>query len=419
MRDYWEIPYFLNRAGLKKTSKLCPSSGRKSVVPKSYKALYQLIPVFLVLMVLDRAPLLADEIPPPPAVAPTPIPTDTPVPFHYQIPKDLSDGWPVGDLRKEKADFKKINHAVELLPGEQWAAMRSLLIFRHGRLLLEAYFNGTAVDSAQPLYSCTKSVFSTVYGIAQDQGLLSLDQRISDLYPGSGKEGWGPEKAGITIGSMLSMTSGLDCDDVGVGSGNCGAEMGQSKDWLAFCFSRPVAHPVGTFWMYNGCCLSLISNLIAQKSGMSFADYAQKYLLGPLGIDGDSWVTGPGGVNRVDYGLAWKARDMAKLGQLYLNGGMWKGKRIVSMAWVKDATSLHCTPGTAFGHSYGYLWHLKDMNYEGKPVKIFFANGYQGQDIFVSPDADLVCVMTAASDDYNIYSMEEGLFETDILGAFH
>ena len=129
-------------------------------------------------------------------------------------------------------------------------------------------------------------------------------------------------------------------------------------------------------------------------------------------------MTGPRGVNRVDYGLAWKARDMGKLGQLYLNKGMWKGKRIVSEAWIKDATSLHAAKGTSFGHSYGYLWHLKDMKFKEKTVQVFFANGYRGQAIFVSPEADLVCVVTADSPDSSIYTKEEDLFEEDILGAF-
>lgn len=359
-----------------------------------------------------------DGIPPPPSTPPAMEPTDTPVPYEYQVPQQLPDGWEVGDLREEKVDAVPITSGVSQIRSGKIPAMHSLLILRHGRLLLEEYFNGFTGDSHHPLFSCTKSVFSTVYGIAQDQGLLSVDEKISNLYPGSAQKGWGEDKADITVGAMLSMTSGLGCDDVGVGSDNCGAAMGQSKDWLGFCFGRPVAHPVGSFWMYNGCCLSLISNLIAEKSGMSFPDYARKALLEPLGIPDDTWVTGPDGVNRVDYGLAWKARDMAKLGQLYLNRGVWKGKRIVSAAWVKDATALHCKPGTAFGHSYGYLWHLKDMQYKDKPVRVFYANGYQGQAIFVSPEADLVCVMTAGSNDNMIYSMEEHFFEEKVLGSF-
>jgi len=373
----------------------------------------------LLLTLAANGPVSPDDgIPPPPATPPAVEPTDTPVPYVYRVPEQVPDGWRVGDLRKEKADAAPITQGVSEIRSGKIPGMHSLLVLRHGKLLLEEYFNGFTVNSRHPLFSCTKSVFSTVYGIAQDQGLLSLDGKIAELYPDSAQKGWGKDKADITIGSMLSMTSGLDCDDVGVGNDNCGAAMGASKDWLGFCFARPVAHPVGTFWMYNGCCLSLISNLITQKSGMSFPEFAKKVLLEPLDIPDDTWVTGPDGVNRVDYGLEWKARDMAKLGQLYLDGGKWKGKQIVSEAWVKDATSLHCKPGTAFGHSYGYLWHLKDMSFKGKTVKVFYANGYQGQAIFVSPDADLVCVMTAGSQDNLIYSMEENFFEEKLLGSF-
>lgn len=360
-----------------------------------------------------------DDFPPPPLVAPTPIPTDTPVPFRYRVPPITSDGWAVGDLSREKADLQKVTHAVDSINLNKLTGMHSLLVFRHNRLILEQYFNGSNGKTLQPLFSCTKSVFSTVFGIAQDHGLLNVDQKLYDLYPDKrGKAGWDPRKADITVGNMLSMTSGLDCNDVGVGSDNCGSQMGSSKDWLGFIFGLSMAHDPGKFWMYNGCCLTLLSNFIAQKSGMTFPEYAKKVMLGPLGITEDEWVTGPGGLNRVDYGLAWKARDMGKLGQLYLNKGIWKGKRILSEAWVKDSTSLHAPKGTSFGHSYGYLWHLKDMKFKEKEVQVFFANGYRGQAIFVSPEADLVCVVTADSLDSSIYTKEEDLFEEDILGAF-
>ena len=360
-----------------------------------------------------------DEIPPPPAVAPLVEPTDTPVPYHYEVPEKLQDGWSVRDLRKEKADFQKINHEMELLVGNPWALMHSLLVFRHGRLILEKYFNGYTAASHQSLFSCTKSVFSTVYGIAQDQGLLSLDQKLYDLYPGQrSKAGWDSKKDPITIGNLLDMTSGLDCDDTGTVTTMCAAAMERSTDWLGFCFALPMAHPVGTTWMYNGCCLTLVSNLIAQKSGMSFPDFAKKNLLGPLGIE-DSWVTGPGGLNRVDYGLSWTARDMGKLGQLYLNHGMWKGKKIISEEWIKDATTTHAPPGQAFGGNYGYLWYVMNLSWQGKPISVFKASGYQGQDIFVSPDMDLVCVMTAAGPDNRIYGLETDLFLNGIVGSFY
>jgi CubicO group peptidase (beta-lactamase class C family) len=110
---------------------------------------------------------------------------------------------------------------------------------------------------------------------------------------------------------------------------------------------------------------------------------------------------------------------MAKLGQLYLNQGLWEEKRIVSEAWVKDATTIHAPLGQALGHDYGYLWHIKSMTFHDRTVQVFYANGYTGQAIFISPDADMVCVMTADSQDGQIYTMEEHLFENYILGSLN
>ena len=363
----------------------------------------------------------ADEIPPPPAdsehLIPNP-PEKPAAPYVYKAPKKLADGWKVGNLRKQKANLQQIAQGIDKIQGGTIPDVHSVVVVRHGKIVLEEYFKGYGAKYPNPLFSCTKSVFSTVFGIAQDQGLINVDQKLYDLYPEwRAKPGWEKQKDDITVGMMLSMTSGLNCNDVG--TPNCGVQMGETKDWLAFAFDIPMAHKPGTFWMYNGCCLSLISNLITQKSGMSLVDYSKKYLFDPLGIENDGWVMGPNGVNRVDYGLAWKARDMAKLGQLYLNGGKWEGKQVLSEAWVKDATSLHAPVRTSFGHSYGYLWHLKDMTWKGKTIQIFYANGYQGQAIFVSPDADTVCVMTASSNDDMIYGMEESFFEDNVLGSIN
>ena len=365
-----------------------------------------------------------DEIPPPPAESESIVaqaqPEPTKIPYVYKVPQKLSDGWKVGDLRKEKADLNPIAGGVEQILSGAIPNVHSLLILRHGKILLDEYFNGHKVEDANALYSCTKSVFSTIYGIAQDQGLLSLDQKIYDLYPDyRSKAGWSPEKDAITVGMLLSMTSGLDCNDAGPWGSSCGVAMAPTSDWVAFCFGLPLIHPPGKFWMYNGTSLSLLSNLIAKKSGMSFSQFARKYLLEPLGIPGDTWVTGPNEVPKVDTGLFWKSRDMAKLGLLFMNKGKWEGKQIVSEAWVKAATTAHAPPGTAFSHNYGYLWHIKGMMWKGQLVSVFFANGYQGQAIFVSPDADLICVMTAANMNDSIYSMEEGLFRETILTSFN
>ena len=305
-------------------------------------------------------PLFAeDEIPPPPLQAPEAAPRQ----YHYRIPATLSDGWKTGDLRTENIDLDLLSWGMDRIGTGAIADVDSLLVLRHGRIVLDEYFRGRSAVDAHALNSCTKSVFSTVFGIAQDRGLLNLNEKIYNYYPEErGKAGWDSRKNSITAAMLLSMTSGLDCNDAPAAGGfGCGGAMGQSPDWLSFCFALPLAQKPGTSWTYNGSSLVVLSNRIARRSGMSFADYAGQVLLTPLGISPGTWVTGPNGVTRVDYGLVWKPRDMAKLGQLYLNDGIWKGKRIVSEAWVKAATAAQAPLGRAFGHDYGYLWHIRKI----------------------------------------------------------
>lgn len=373
-------------------------------------------------LLVGTAPVsTADEIPPPPADDAS-IPAVKPEPpkakYQYRVPKKLADGWKVGDLRKEKADFLQIGLGMDQVQAGAIPGIHSLLVARDGKVLLEEYFNGFKAEGLNPLFSCTKSVFATVYAIAQDQGLLNVDQKLFDLYPEvRSEDGWDPKKDGITVGMLLSMTSGLDCNDADPVK-NCNVAIGQTPDWLDFCLGLSLANPPGKAWAYNGTCLVLLSNLIAKKSGISYSEFAEKNLLAPLGIKGSTWTLGPKGVARVDSGLAWKTRDMAKLGQLYLDKGMWEGKRIFSETWVKEASTVRCPMGAAFAHEYGYLWHIKSMWWKDKWINVFYANGYKGQDVFVSPEAGLVCVMTADSDNNDVYRMEEGFFQKAILASF-
>ncbi len=345
---------------------------------------------------------------------------ETPSPkYKYKVPAKLSDDWEVADFRGEKIDLNKLSLGVDKILKGEIADVHSLLVFRHGKLVLEEYFNGSKAQDTHKLYSCTKSVFSALYGIAQDQGLLKLKQKVYDLYPEArSRAGWDKKKNKITVAMLLSMTSGLGCDDSGASVPDCSDSMKKTSDWLAFCHDLPLAHSAGTTWTYNGACLVLLSNKIAEKSGMSFVQYASKYLLDPLGIKGHSLIVGPNGVTGVDTGFEWTPRDMGKFGQLFLNQGMWKGKRILSRAWIKDSTTIHAPKGEAFGGDYGYLWYVTKMKYRGKMVKEYQASGYSGQHIVVCHDADLVCVMTADGKGNAIYHQEDDLFENYILGCF-
>jgi len=349
---------------------------------------------------------------------PLAVPTDTA--SLYLVPASLSDGWQVGDLRKTSVDTAIVISGIREMEDGTIPDMNSLLVIQHGVLWVDQYFNGYGVNDPHPLYSVTKSVFSTVYGIAQDSGLVSVDEHVYDDYPGyRSMPGWDPRKDSMTVGMILSMTSGYDCNDIATGNNpTCGYHMTQSTDWLDYCLKLPLDSAPGLVWEYNGSSLVLLSNLIATRSGRSFQAFSDENLFNILGISGSTWKTGPGGLAKVDEGLSWKPRDMAKLGYLYLENGVWNGTQVLSSRWIALATTSHAPAGSAWGDDYGYLWYVTKMPWAGKIIPVFYADGMDGQLIFVAPAADLVCVMTASSTDPSILATENAFFRQVILSAF-
>ena len=328
------------------------------------------------------------------------------------------DGLETADLRADKADLSRIEEGVGAVLDLGLDRVHSLVLLRHGKLVLDEYFYGYGPQDKQQLFSVTKSVFSTLFGIAQDQGLLNVSQKLYDFFPEyHSQRGWQRKKKQVTLGMLLSMTSGFACDDIGSPSTHAG--MTQSQDWVSYCLALPLSHDPGTTWSYNGTSLQPLSFLLAERSGESISQFAREYLYGPLGIVGDNWVRGPRQITEVDAGHWLSARDMAKLGQLYLNRGLWNGKRILSEQWVEQATQRHAATNINFFHGnfdYGYLWYSTPVSWHGKNINTFFADGWGGQYIWLVPDLDLVAVMTAGN---GSLEGEFRFFEKYIVNAFN
>jgi CubicO group peptidase (beta-lactamase class C family) len=336
--------------------------------------------------------------------------------YRYQAPEDLKDGLSVGDLKTNDEAFSSISAALNDVLNENLPDIHSLLIIHKGKLLVDEYFYGYGSREAHPLFSVTKSVFSTLFGIAQDRGLINVDQKLYDLYPEyRSKAGWNPRKNDVTVGMLLAMDSGFACDNL---ADSCGFGIYTSPDWVDYTLSLPLNNLPGNHWVYNGTSLIPLSNWITRRSGLSLADFAQKYLYDPLGIKSYPWETGPNGVARVDANYWLTPREMAKLGLLYLDHGKWNGKQVISEKWVTEATSSE-TAREPRDFDYGYLWWIKNGVHDNKPIRIIEANGWGGQYIFIVPDRSLVCVMTAGNYKMGgLMNMEEDFFKKYILSAF-
>jgi CubicO group peptidase (beta-lactamase class C family) len=292
-----------------------------------------------------------------------------------------SADWPTSTPEEQGIDSEALADLVEKIDREN-LPIDSLLMARRGSLVLDAYFYPYLGDRPHDVRSVTKSITSTLVGIVVDEGLLEADQPIVSLFPEIDAS-----KQDIQLRHLLSMTSGLDC---GYTEGEQElSEMIGSENFVEYALDLPVAVPPGTSFAYCSPGSHLLSAIVTQVTGMSTLEFAQERLFGPLGIPESTWPTDPQGVSRGWGDLQLYPRDMAKIGQLFLDGGEWNGNRIVSAEWVEQATHS-VVNASADGTGYGYQWWILSGPLDG----IYEALGLGGQAILVWPENDLVVVFT-------------------------
>src|SRR6202453_435149 len=308
----------------------------------------------------------------------------------------LDPYWPRG------ADWTSISPAEAGFDGAALAAAVSraiadrsvgVIVLRGGRIVAEAYAANWGPAKSLQLASAAKSVVSVLIGIAIDQGYIKgVDQPAADFIPA-----WrGTPKAEITIRHLLTMTGGLAFEDLQV--------RGIAGDQFAINAAAPQEHPPGTHWAYATPMFHLLYHVVARATGQRLEDYAQKVLIGPLGMEHWSWLTnvGQGASGPVTnyYTALCSTRDLARFGLFALRGGAWDGKQLVSAAYMKAATS----PSQPLNGSYGYLWWENaeagvnasgveaGFRFEGAPRDTFGALGAGGQVAIETPSLDLVVV---------------------------
>jgi len=200
----------------------------------------------------------------------------------------------------------------------------SLLIARHGRLVLDAYYAPYSANIPHAVNSTTKSIVATLIAMLHADGVLdSLDHRVLDYFPDRDFANADDGKKAITVQHLLNMTSGLAWDE-GLGEHwRSLTELKRSRDWVRFILDRPMANQPGETFYYNSGNSHLLSALITRLTGKPAEDFARSRLFGPLGITNYSWPRDPLGQSYGGWGLSLKPRDMAKIGYLYLRRGSW------------------------------------------------------------------------------------------------
>lgn len=317
---------------------------------------------------------------------------------NLQTPPLLNDGWEVADIGSQNIDSGPVHRLVEFLQGKP-NNIHSIVIVRNNRLVLESYFTGWHRERLHALRSVSKTFMSTLTGIAVDKGYFTVDQRVSDLLPQYAGLMDEKEKQ-IEVRHLLTMTSGIGWDEKTYESEdrrNDETSFDRSDRRMEFLFGKEMAYVPGVHFEYNSALPVVEAAIIGEKTGVDAHVFAEENFFKPLGITNYFWRTdeNDGYVTAIGP-LFLCPRDMAKLGQLFLDSGMWKGNRIVSKQWVKDATTTFIG-NEEIGDGYGYHWWTARYKVSGEVIKMFYARGSGGQYIFVVPEFDAVVVFTSGN----------------------
>lgn len=269
-------------------------------------------------------------------------------------------------------------------------AVHSLMLVRHGKVVAEGWWAPYQAGDLHIMYSVSKSFTSTAIGLAQQEGLLHVNDLVLSFFPELAPENSAEQMKNMRIRDLLRMSSGHQNDMNPVIKAN------KDGAWVKAFLATQVENKPGTRWVYNSANSYMLAAIVQKVSKQTVEEFLKPRLFDPLGILPPIWGKSPEGINLGDGGLTLRTEDLAKFGLLYLQKGMWNGKRILKEQWVEDASSLQTStggnPDSNWDAGYGYqFWRNKSTGYR--------ADGAFGQFAFVLPKYDAVLAVTSGTSD--------------------
>jgi CubicO group peptidase (beta-lactamase class C family) len=324
-------------------------------------------------------------------------------------PNKSMDQWSVAAPESVGLASATLCPMVEWLHASTESNVHAVLVVRHGALVFEHYFSGSDEAWGRPIgniafgpevrhdeRSVTKSVIALLLGIAIDHGLIKgIDEPVLSFFP-EYADLRTPEKDRITLRHLVTMSTGLEWHELDVpytSAANSEIRMELAGDPYRFALEQPVAAPPGEVWNYNSGGTEVIAAVLRKAAAKQVDDFARELLFEPLGVTDVEWPRYAHGDVIAGGALRLRPRDLAKIGQLVLQRGNWKGKQVVPASWIDAATAPQINGfGTDF---YGYFFWLGRSLVDRHEIQWAAAVGLGGQRVFIVPELDLVMVMNA------------------------
>jgi CubicO group peptidase (beta-lactamase class C family) len=347
----------------------------------------------------------------------------------YQQPVSLGDGWPVGTLADaglRQAPIAAVMQRIVSLrsPKLRSPYIQSVSIARHGRLVLDDYFYGFTASTLHDVRSAGKSVTTLLVGRAiEDTHAFTPQSLVLPLLPQySPVANDDPRKRRITVENLMTMSSGLACDDNDDNSpGNEDTMQSQTAqpDWYKYTLDLPMAYDPGSKAVYCTAGINLLGAIVSRATGVALERYFYERFASPMGFERYAMWLMPPPTNAAYMGGGdyFRPRDFLKFGQLFLTAGSWQGRQVINPAWLRDsvvARTVMNADAAGEGDRYGYGWHLASLEVGSARYDIVNAGGNGGQILAVVPRLDMLVMITAGN--YSQYPVWSSFLRT-VVGA--
>lgn len=321
--------------------------------------------------------------------------------YAYQVPEQVDDNWQVSQLETEGINQGFLEDMMNYIyDRDLYYTVKDILIIKNGKLVFEEYFGMTNRQTLVHLQSATKSISSAIFGIALDQGFVeSVDENVYDYFP-EYLDSINGQKNDILLHHILTMTPGLEWNELSTRlfSNQNDNILGQrSGDYIGHLLEKDLVAKPGSIWNYNSGCAMVLAGIIKKTTGIHIDEFGSEHLFDPLGIEHYRWEYQQDGLPLAMGGFWMQPRDMAKIGELFLRGGVTDDERLISETWIEASFTEYATINDDW--NYGYQWWTGQDNFpigEALIDRVWFASGYGGQLILVIQDSNAVIVMNGA-----------------------